>query len=156
MENRFEEKEEVTLAVNEMWKAFGELERGQIILWDDIEKLIQLPHGEGSAKHIIGKWRAKMLNVRSIATRARTGVGIQLLTCEQQATECAEDRQRRAHRQCNRGMKEVSSVDGASLGLHLRRLQNATMDSLRAARKQIRSGVREVMKVTKARPIRKE
>jgi len=151
----FTETEAVKLLVGGLWDLFGDLDRGTLIKWEDIEKCIGHHHLSNEGRHLVGKWRQQMLKVRSIATRAECGVGVRLLTNEQQAVECGEDRQRRAHRQCNRAINEVSAVDGSSLGMHHRRLQNATLSTLRIARKQIRSGVKEIVATTKTHPIRK-
>lgn len=151
----FEETDEVRDAIASLWDKFGDYDRGTLIFWADIEKVISFPHRSNEGEHIIMKWRRQVLATRGIAMRPQRGVGLRLLSNIEQTTECAEDRQRRAHRQCNRALNEVGAVDGSSLNVHYRRLQNATMDTIRYARKQVRRGVKEVMMAMKSHPIKK-
>lgn len=149
----FVENPEITMAVDMLWEQFGHMASGTTLYWRDMEKTAGFGRDDSPGQTIFNKFRKRMLRERNIATRAVKNIGIQLLTPIEQVVICSEDRQRRAHRQCNRGIQEVGAVANNDIPLHVQRLRVKTVDTLRLARSNARRGVKEVVTLLRTETI---
>ena len=153
----FESKEEIKSTVDRLFDAVRALGRGDVLTWEAIEKETGLLKDSGSCKYIVQKLRKRVLRERRIAMRPVVGVGLKLLTHQDQVRVCAEDRHRRMFRQSSAATRELSALDPSTLGLVDRRLRMTQLEQLKTERQVMRRAIKEVLTVRKSQvnPVRK-
>ena len=155
----FENKREITDAVDRLWNAFGGAERGTILQWHELENVMGVAHHEYPGRTIIIRFLRRLERDQRIVTWYKDGVGIRLLTHQQTATLIPEKRQRKAYRQVNRAIRQTDTVDGAVLSDHNRKVLSMQRHNLRFHRLQIGRSYRDLEKATRkteVNPIRKQ
>lgn len=137
--------DQVTAAVDSLMAITERFERGQVIPWADIEAVAG-SREENRARHIIGKWRRRLLRERDIVTRPAVAVGVHLLTHREAAEKVPEDRQKRAYRQVRRGLKETDAVDGTALSDHERKVLSCQRTNMASQRRELFRSRRDLAK----------
>ena len=143
----FEEKPEITEAVEKLQAAFGNLERGSVIQWADLEEIAG-DHTTCPGLTAINKWRAWMRTEKRVVVDAINGVGLRFMPHRTVASLVPVKRQRKARRQCNMALREVATVDGAALVKHERLLLSAQHGHLRQNRLRLGQAYRELVNAT--------
>lgn len=143
----FEEKPEITEAVEKLQAAFGNLERGSVISWADLEAIAG-DHATCPGLTAINKWRDWMRTEKRVVVDAIKGVGLRLMPHRAVASLVPVKRQRKARRQCNMALREVATVDGGSLVKHERLLLSAQHGHLRQNRLRLGQAYRELVNAT--------
>jgi len=147
-----EAKEEIALAVTRLWEAFGQAARGQTIAWADIEEVMGHGRYEESGRTIVRKFRRRLEAERRIVTRAPSGVGVRLLTHRQTIREAIREREIKARRQVNRGIRELETVDPAGLSVVERKLISVQRHDMQYQRLVIGRSYRAHAKSLEATP----
>lgn len=148
--------DEITAAVDALTALSAKYDRGECIPWDEIETASG-PRKENRSRHIIQKWRKRMMREREIVTFCAASVGVRLLTHKEVATEVPRYRQRRAYRQIRRGMRETRMVDVERLSLSERKMLIAQRDNMARQRLELHRSQKQLAKgmVTESNPKRK-
>lgn len=149
-----EAKEKITKAVDALMELAASVQRGEVLLWTDIEQATGIARYTECWSTVVVKFRKRLLRERCIAVLPVTGSGLEFLTQQDQVRRIAEYRQRRMFRQSTRAVREIGAADPAQLCLHNRRLRLAQLERLKHERKHIRASVKEIRK-TPVNPIRK-
>lgn len=148
---------EITTAVDALMQMTEKFDRGQIISWDEIEKIAG-DRTENRSKYIIKKWLRRLEKEREIVTLCAVSIGVRLLTHRETATEIPKIRQRRAYRQIRRGIRQTKTVDPSRLSLHERRLLVVQQQNMADARRELfrsQKQLSEGLKPTETNPRRK-
>lgn len=146
----FDKSDVLESVVTRVFEFAKDLERGDILHLEDIERIVGCERYEGQWGGIVRKVRLRIRDERGIATRSVVTVGYKLLTKEEQVTVCPQDRQRRASRQITRGIQEVAALDASELNVHQAQRRSMALDAMRRERRAIKRAVRE--QATLARP----
>lgn len=117
----FDKKEEVTKAVEACWSLAAKYDRGQVIPWNEIERITG-SRFDSRARHVIKRLRADLKREREIVSWVEPNVGVRLLTHVEVATLVPERRQRRAYRQVRRALGETALVNVGQLTIHQRKM----------------------------------
>ncbi len=131
-----EEIQEITEAVEKLLEMSDSHKRGDTIPWAIIENIAGSRH-ENRPRHIIGRWRRKLLSDREIITLCATELGVRLLTHEQAAKEIPALRQGKAYRQVRRALKELRTVNDGQLTLNQRKMLSAQRSNMALQRLQL-------------------
>lgn len=123
-------------AVDDLMSLAARYDRGQCIQWDEIEKIAG-SRFDNRARHIIGKWRRRLMKDREIVTLCSLGVGVRLLTHEETLKEVPAIRQRKAYRQVRKALREVETIDVGRLSDHQRRLLASQKSNMADQRRQL-------------------
>jgi hypothetical protein len=153
----YEESEENAAALSRLWEAFSATRRGTLVSWWKIESVAGVRRKHGGW-HIINRFRKKLRQVLGVVTLAEPNTGLRFLTHEETATEIPALRQRRAYRQVNRCLRELTTVDGTVLSDHQRLVLSSQKHNLTAQRLQIGRSRRELaawIVKTETHPVRK-
>lgn len=133
MATLIKEKKVVTEAVLRAVAHVATLQRGDVIPWATLEGLAGFERYTQHWHAFISRLRKKVLaGDRGIWLAAITNVGLRLLTQKEQILD--QNRTRRARRQLNRGIKEVSAVPDSGLSDHDRMAKMKRIEANRAAR----------------------
>ena len=98
--------------------AFADRNRGDVILWDEIQSVTGMHRDERGGWTVINRFRKHLRRDREIVTLASNDVGLRMLTHEQAAKEVPAMRTRRAYKQIGRGLRETATVDPGQLSTH--------------------------------------
>jgi hypothetical protein len=153
----FTTNEALTAALQAVFAFAQDLDRGDILKHADIERVSGFPKDTVQWGALIVKLRRIMQDMRGIALRPIKNVGYKLCTKEEQLKWCPRNRQRRAIRQVNKGVKELSVLRPEELSLHQQRLRALTIQNMVEERRALKRGVREqryCMRETEALPQR--
>jgi hypothetical protein len=132
MLNRFEETEEVRETVQQLKDHFGHFERGGVIPWGEIEKVLGGSRRDERLWYCIEKFCRWLAKERRIETDKRPHVGgIRYLKHNEVIREVPLMRGRKARRQINRTLKSLDNVDSSACSLAERRLLSAQRHELR-------------------------
>lgn len=139
----FEEKGYIRRIVNELVRVTSNLERGDVITHEAIERVSGVNRYTGPWNQIVRRFRRRVLKERGIAMLPVVQVGYHFCTQQEQLTVCAENRQRRAIRQVTRGCQEVGALPLEGLTDHQQRLKKFTMDAMKAERKAMKHALKD-------------
>ena len=140
----FGENEAITTAAKAIFSFAANLGRGDVLKFDDIERIsgFERYDREGKWNSLIRKIRQMVLNERDIALRPIITIGYKFCTKDEQLKWCARQRQRRAIRQLNRGVREVGALPANELSVHQQQLKAITVQNLIAERRSVKRGIR--------------
>lgn len=162
----YERKQEITEAVDRLYDKTRPLQRGDLLSNATIIATLGIEPDQinaGRVRHVIKRVRRRLLKVaekggRNIACLPEKGVGLRLLTEEQQVKLYPYVRRKRAYNQHLMSHRAVRAVPIESLSPHLRkvRLAKLKMESLnlRTLRAQLKEE-REELQPTPPMPRRK-
>ena len=138
----FSTNEQLEKTASAVYEHAKDLDRGDTLAHDDIERISGCLRYEGQWGAIVMKVRKKILRERGIALRPIATVGYRFCTKEEQLKYCARNRQKRAVRQLNRGVREIAALEPNSLSLHQQRLRAVAMQDLIHERRMVKRGLR--------------
>lgn len=148
----FEPVPEVGEAVDLLMQLSHRYERGQCILWPEIE-VLSGDRNSNRGKHVILRWRRRLEKERGIVTLCKDTVGVRLLTHAQTAEEIPRLRQRKAYRQVKRGLRQTACVDVERLSMAERRLLAAQRQEMAAQRRSIFRSLRDAKAIPQTTPV---
>jgi hypothetical protein len=131
-------KDEIREKVKLLHELAGNYRRGQVIPWQLIDAICGDHNKEG--RYVFDKWAKEMLVPKEIAIRIARGVGVELLTEDEQVRDCPARRRARAFRQTSKAMKELKHVNIHGLSDHGMRIRSLQIASFRGERKALRQG----------------
>jgi hypothetical protein len=143
MQKPFESKAEITEVVNKLTTLSNQYERGQRVDWPLIEEIIgNRYHPDGGVRpaiwYIIRKWQKILRRERDIVVRVDLKHGVRLLTHKEVVNEVPAFRQRKAERQLDRALREISTVDPTRLSDHERKILAIQQQNMKAERRNLR------------------
>lgn len=136
-------------AVDRVWELVNNYRMGDVVPWDLIEQAMDCHRDDKGGRQIIKRVRRRLERQRHIVTRCDINVGIRLLTDVEAAREVPIDRQRRARRQINRGLRETAEINTGALPPHLSAALAAARRAMKAERLAISRGQRELQAIAK-------
>lgn len=125
----FDEKPEITEAVDHVYSFMATLRRGDILTHEQVAGLIGGRPHEGSWDHIVGRARKRLEAENGIATWYVYGVGYRLLTRAEQL-ELPQWRLRKGIRQIRKARKSLTALPEAGLTVNQRRVRAAMLERL--------------------------
>jgi hypothetical protein len=117
--------------------------RGQMLLFEDLERVAGVPRTSGRWSLILHKFRTRLLRERKVALLPKINVGYKLATHDEQLNFLPEQRQRKASRQLHRATEEVGALPPEELNTHQRRVQGFRLQSITTARLELLSQARQ-------------
>jgi hypothetical protein len=148
------EKPEIVKAVNDLFDAASNLNRGDVLTWETIEEATGVEKETGSWWQILNRFRRRLRNERNIEMWPQRTVGLELLTTQRQADSVGW-RRKRAFRQTTRARKAIFALERESnLPMHVRKRIAAEKIQLASDRRQLRRSQNAVNK-TQVNPVRK-
>ncbi len=131
----FDAKDAIGQAVERGGRLVAQHNRGDVITWDEVETAAGFPRYSEHWTQFLKRLRRDVLNsARGIKLAAVPGVGVKLMTIEEQVTDIS--RQRRARRQLNRGGKELAALPDRQLTAHQRQMKHRKIDLMKEARRR--------------------
>lgn len=122
----FTAKDVITNAVNDTMKLLRTRKRGDTATWAELERAAgftrESPHWTAYDR----RFRRDFLNESGIKLFAVNGVGLKLMTHEEQLFD--KSRQQRANRQLWRGNKELTALPSRELSDHQRQIKSRRLD----------------------------
>lgn len=137
----YERSEFVDAAVSKMLSLLVSQTRGNLILWETVEKTIGF---ERYTLHWPAFWhrlRRDFLKQTGIALWAVRDVGVRLLTTQDQIIWRADVRRKKAFRQLGRDQKELVAIKDVDLTEHQRILKTRQIQATKEMRRSIRRQV---------------
>lgn len=126
-----------------VWLIASAVSRDDVLTHEAIEHAAGIVRYSRHWNPLIGKLKRKLLKDRGIAVRPVDGVGYRLLTSAEQLVIPAEDRNARARRQLNRGIREVDSTPAEGLTAHQLDVKRKTVQGMRKTREALQAEERE-------------
>lgn len=143
----FKQLDIITDAVTRTLSILNPLSHGAVVSWSTIENAAGFERYTRHWTQFLKRVRAAFLESRGIKLVAVNGVGLRLMTEEQQIMD--QSRSRKALRQFTRGKKEIAAVPDDKLSDHLRTAKNVKIESMRKGRKAVLAAVRTGSKLMK-------
>jgi len=136
----FQESDVIGDAVERAVRLLRGYERGDVVPWHAVERAAGFDRESGHWTQFIKRVRRDLLENPGVKLRAVNGVGLKLLTHEEQVLDLS--RQRRACRQLTRGITELISLPDAELSDHQRQAKARKLDSARQGRRKVLAAIR--------------
>lgn len=152
----FDRKQEIDEAVESLVAISNEYQRGQTVPWDRVERIVG-DRKHNRAKHVVGRWRRRLLKDRDIVTLCCAGEGVRLLTHRETAEEIPALRQKKAYRQVRRAMRETETVEVGALTDQERKVLAAQRHNMALQRRELFRSRQQLKRriVTEATPRRR-
>lgn len=156
--SRFERRPEIDERVKNILALFDGLDRGDTVLWREIEKATGFNKRHQKTKYALDRARKQLRDgPRGLVLHANGRDGFLILTPSQQVTLVPKVRDKRILGQCNRKFKEVGATPDEGLSDHERRKKNFEMESADDVRLSVLRKRREaetILKPTETLPKR--
>lgn len=144
---RFAAKDVITDAVNRTVSLITPHPRGAVVSWHDIESAAGFERYSTHWTQFLKRVRAEILESRGIKLVAVNGVGLRLMSVDQQILD--QSRPRKALRQFTRAKKEIAAVPDEELSDHQRVAKSVKIEAARKGRKAVLAAVRTGSKLMK-------
>jgi len=132
---QFEEMPEITARVDALKIATADYNRGNILLWEVAEAILDMHRDDERLRYAVHKWRKYCHHELKIETWAIPGSGIKLLTESEQVAMLPQKRARKAYKQHGLILRSIRNTTLANLTDHERRMAAAIIEHSRAARR---------------------
>lgn len=90
-------------------------DRGDTLLWSDVESALGLDRRDPVLKYAVKKWRVYLLSERKIETWGVLGVGVRLQTHSEAGTAIPRKRTKKALRQHRWSVRSIENTDFSAL-----------------------------------------
>lgn len=152
----FDENKQLSKNVAAVVRFASGLNRGETLLFTDIERLSGMErYGEGWLT-LIRKVKRAILRERGIALWPSVNVGYKLLEHGEQLELCPRARQRQASRRLTTAIREIQSVTTGELTTHQQQYRASMIGQMISERRHVKRGLRyqrETLRKTEAMPM---
>jgi hypothetical protein len=134
----FKHDPEIAAKVESLYQMARGMQRGDTLLWSQIESHLQMTRDEPRMRYIVAKWRKRLLTQDKIETWKEPNVGIRLLHDGECISVVAVKRNKFASRQHTKILKAMGAARNEQLSDNERLMKIAITDHSREARSSAR------------------
>lgn len=138
----FERSEIVDAAVIAVMDILAGLDRGDVIKHRDVVAVTGIEKDSSQWKSVIHRVRHELLDTRGIALIPVVEIGYKLATKDEQLIWLTRHKERKALRQLNMQVRNLSAIPSNDLSLHQRRIQAVNSESLIRQRRFVKREMR--------------
>lgn len=133
----FTAKDIIGNAVDAAVAAFLTLPRGVVIPWGEIEAVAGFDRESPHWRQFDKRWRRRFLRTTGVHLGPVNGVGLKLLTTQEQLHDRSVMRHRKAYRQLHREAVELAALPDAELTTHQRDVKHRKIDRVQEVQRVV-------------------